>query len=108
MNKRQKKDLTKSRRFHQQVSKKCRDIAVSVVDTETGGLDPSRQQEVLVKTTANLDVIKSLTLKELEYVINNIIFSTRRLYKYEHPEVKAALHNELAERRLLLEKSNQI
>jgi hypothetical protein len=99
MNKTQKKNLVKQRRFHQQVCKKTKHLIS--VDIETRGLEwaPASPPEMSVDT----DVIRKLTLKELEYLIENGQINTRRYAAYVGM-AQDAIKNELAERRLLLAK----
>ena len=93
MNKRQKKALVKSRKFHQRVCIKTTNLYSLSTDIETGGLDGPGP--TITKETINEGVIRSLSTKEINHFLS---------VNHLSPGLKAAFDKELTERYLLLEK----
>jgi len=90
MNKKQKRDQVKARRFHQQVSKKTKELVLVELKPQfTVDSFPASEYSI------NMDLVHKLSIKELEYVIDKQDYEGNDL-------VIKALTLELSERRLLL------
>jgi len=99
MNKQQKKNLVKARRFQQRVNVLGNKLLTFSIDTETGGLS-DLEIEAHTKYEVNMDLLRKLTMKELAFMIDD------SQEEGVNEVLLAALNAEYAERQLLLEKKS--
>jgi hypothetical protein len=98
MNKTQKKNLVLARRFTQKINKIVNKLVL--VDIETSSdLDPADMGRT-INYIPNKPLIQKLTMKEIEYILD---MDAMKAEGYNQ-ELVGMLHNEYAERKLLLER----